>query len=174
MSQGRISPAAKGELVFTSFLFLAGLVVITDTALLPVPDMGGYVSPKVFSFAVGFLLTGLTLFQLVQVFRGKLGEPEGIEAGEVSNQSNWKSLALAIASLVFYVAFLQILGFIISATVLFSGVALSLGAKKKLWVVPIALALAASIYFGFTEGLNLNLPAGFEFVPGNEPEEVEW
>ena len=174
MSQRSLTPAAKGELVFTSFLFLAGLVVLTDTTLLVVPDTGGYVSPKIFAYAVGIALTSLSLFQIFQVLRGNLGEPEGIEAGEVSQKGDWKSLAIAIGSLVFYVVFLQLIGFVATATVLFSGVAYSLGAKKLWRIVLIALLVSTAIYVGFTQGLQLQLPAGFEFIPGNDPADVEW
>jgi len=174
MSQRSLTPAAKGELVFTSFLFLAGLVVLTDTTLLVVPDTGGYVSPKIFAYAIGIALTSLSLFQIFQVLRGNLGEPEGIEAGEVTQKGNWRSLAIAIGSLLFYVVLLQTLGFILSATVLFTGVAYALGAKKLWRIAIVAVLVSVAIYFGFTQGLQLQLPAGFEFVPGNAPEDVEW
>ena len=175
MSSRSLTPAAKGELVFTSFLFLAGIVVLADTTILTVPDTGGYVSPKIFPYAIGLLLTSLSIFQIFQVLRGKLGEPEGIEAGEVSQRGDWKSLSIAVASLIFYVLFLQLIGFIASATVLFSGVAYSLGAKKPWRILLIALGLSVAIFIGFTQGLQLQLPVGFDFVtPENTPTDVEW
>ena len=175
MSQRSLTPAAKGELVFTSFLFLAGIVVLTDTTILTVPDTGGYVSPKIFPYAIGLLLTSLSIFQIIQVLRGKLGEPEGIEAGELGQKGDWKALSIAVGSLIFYVVFLQLIGFVASATVLFSGVAYSLGAKKLWRIVLIALLLSFAIFVGFTQGLQLQLPVGFDFLtPATTPTDVEW
>jgi putative tricarboxylic transport membrane protein len=174
MSRSGLTSAAKGELVFTSFLFLAGVVVIADTAALPNILVDTAVSPKVFAFAVGFMLAGLSLFQIFQVLRGKLGTPDSIEGGELSAQSNWLALAVAIASLLFYVFFVQLLGFIISAGVLFAGLAWALGAKNKVRLAIYAFGFSAILFFLFTQGLQLQLPLGFEFIPGNSPADVEW
>ena len=72
MTRTGLTSAAKGELVFTSFLFLAGVVVLTDTALLPEPITESQVSPKFFGYLVGLLLTATPLFQIFQVLRGNL------------------------------------------------------------------------------------------------------
>ena len=174
MSRSGLTSAAKGELVFTSFLFLAGVVVITDTALLPDMLSDTYVSPKVFAFTVGFMLAGLSLFQIVQIFRGKLGTPDGIEGGQLSTNSNWMALAVAIGSLLFYVLFIELLGFILSAGVLFSGLSWALGAKNKVRMVLIAFAFSTIMFFAFTQGLQLPLPLGFDFLTGVEPTDAEW
>ena len=174
MSQKGLTSAAKGELVFTSFLFLAGLIILADTFVLPEPTVEAYVSPKVVAYAVGIALTVLSLYQIFQVLKGNLGQPDGIEGGEISKEANWGALGAAIGSLLFYAIFVQILGFIISASVLFAGIALALGAKNKLRVAIIAVVLSTILYFSFTMGLQLPLPAGFDFVPGLEPVDQEW
>ena len=174
MSQKGLTSAAKGELVFTSFLFLAGVIILADTFVLPEPTVEAFVSPKFVAYAVGIALTALSLFQIFQVLKGNLGKPEGIEGGEISKEANWVALGVAIGALAFYAIFVQILGFIVSASVLFAGIALALGAKNKVRVVIIAVVLSSILYFSFTMGLQLPLPAGFEFIPGLEPVEQEW
>jgi putative tricarboxylic transport membrane protein len=174
MSRVGLTSAAKGELVFTSFLFLAGVVVITDTAMLPDMLSDTYVSPKVFAFSVGFMLAGLSLFQIVQIFRGKLGTPDGIEGGQLSSSANWLALAVAIGSLLFYILFIQLLGFILSAGVLFSGLSWALGAKNKVRMVLIAFAFSTFMFLAFTQGLQLPLPLGFDFLTGVAPTDAEW
>jgi putative tricarboxylic transport membrane protein len=174
MSRVGLTSAAKGELVFTSFLFLAGVVVITDTAMLPEMLSDTYVSPKVFAFSVGFMLAGLSLFQIVQIFRGKLGTPDGIEGGQLSSSANWLALAVAIGSLLFYILFIQLLGFILSAGVLFSGLSWALGAKNKVRMVLIAFAFSTFMFLAFTQGLQLPLPLGFDFLTGVAPTDAEW
>lgn len=174
MTRTGLTSAAKGELVFTSFLFLAGVVVLTDTALLPEPSSDSQVSPKVFGYVVGVLLTVLPLFQIFQVLRGNLGVPEGIEGGEVSKTVNWLSLGIALAVLFFYAIFVQIIGFIVSASVLFFGLAYALGAKKLVRLGIISVALSAFLFFSFTELLLVPLPVGFDFITGVDPTDAEW
>jgi putative tricarboxylic transport membrane protein len=174
MKKTGLTSAAKGELVFTSFLFLAGIVVLTDTALLRETGVLSYVSPKIFAFAVGFMLTVLPIVQIIQVLRGNLGVPEGIEGGEVSETVNWFSLALAIGALVFYVTFIEILGFIIAAGVLFMGLAYALGATKILRTALIAFSVSIIVFFSFTQLLQVPLPLGFDFLTGNASIDQEW
>jgi putative tricarboxylic transport membrane protein len=174
MSRSGLTSAAKGELVFTSFLFLAGVVVLTDTALLSETGTLSYVSPKIFAFAVGIMLTVLPLIQVFQIFRGNLGTPEGIEGGQLSKTVNWFSLALAIASLVFYVMFIELLGFIIVAGVLFMGLAYALGARRILRIAIIAFSVSIVVFVSFTELLQVPLPLGFDFLNGNSSLDQEW
>lgn len=174
MTRTGLTSAAKGELVFTSFLFLAGIVVLTDTILLPEPSSESQVSPKVFGYVVGVMLTAVPLFQIFQVLRGNLGVPEGIEGGEVSKTVNWPSLGIALAVLFFYTFFVQLLGFIVSASVLFFGLAYALGAKKLLKLGIISVVLSAILYFSFTNLLLVPLPPGFEFITGLDPTDAEW
>jgi putative tricarboxylic transport membrane protein len=174
MSSKGLTSAAKGELVFTSFLFLAGVIVLTDTILLPETISESYVSPKFFGYIVGLMLTVLPLFQIVQVLRGKLGTPEGIEGGELSTTVNWPSLGIAIGALLFYTLTVQPLGFIVAAGVLFFGLAYALGAKKLVRLGIISFALSTFLFLAFTQGLNLPLPLGFDFLTGADPTDVEW
>jgi putative tricarboxylic transport membrane protein len=174
MSRSGLTSAAKGELVFTSFLFLAGVVVLTDTTLLPEPVSESYVSPKVFGYIVGLMLTILPVYQITQIMRGKLGVPENIEGGELSKTVNWPSLAIAIGALLFYTLTIQVIGFILSAGVLFFGLAYALGAKRLVRLGIIAFSLSTLLFIVFTQGLNLPLPLGFEFITGIDPTDEEW
>lgn len=164
----KINKAAKGELVFTSFLFLAGLIILIDTAALQVPENAEIVNAQVFPFAVGGLLLVLSVLQFGSVLRGNLGKPEDIEAGEVSAKPNWKALALVGGGLLQYALLVSVLSFIPTATVLFFCVAFALGAKKIWKIAIISLAMAATVYFVFTEGLQIQLPGEINFNFSNE------
>lgn len=163
-----LKQAAKGELVFTSFLFLAGLIILIDTAALQVPENAEIVNAQVFPFAVGGLLLVLSVLQFGSVLRGNLGKPEDIEAGEVSAKPNWKALALVGGGLLQYALLVSVLSFIPTATVLFFCVAFALGAKKIWKIAIISLAMAATVYFVFTEGLQIQLPGEINFNFSNE------
>ena len=169
---------AKGELVFTSFLFLAGLIVLFDAGQIPEDVGANYVSNKAFPSIIGWLLLVLAGIQLIRVIMGDRAEAEEIEGGVADKKLHLKPFALVFGGLLFFAFFAKILGFIISATVLFTAVVYALNTKKSRWfkVIPIALGLSLLIYFGFTQGLQVNLPWGFDFSfnTGEVIVEEEW
>ena len=170
-----IKRSAKGELVFTSFLFLAGVVVLWDASQLKESIMADYLGSRTFPTGVGIILVVLSALQLISVFRGNLGEPEGIEGGKADNKVHIKPLMLMLAGLSSFAFGIKYVGFPLAATVLFSFVVFALEPKKaKFYIVtPIAAAFAALIYFGFTLGLQINLPWGFDFNFGTAEVVVE-
>jgi putative tricarboxylic transport membrane protein len=68
-----------------------------------------------------------------------------------------------LGGLVFFALTVSLIGFPIAATVLFTMVVYALKPGETKWfvVVPIAAATAVVTYFGFTLGLQIDLPAGF-------------
>lgn len=163
--------SAKGELVFTSFLFVAGATVFWDTMNLATTAVDGVIGPKVFPFIIAISLMVLSSLQLISVIRGNLGKPEDIEGGTQVSKPNWKGLGIVIGALVAFILLQEIIGFMISATILFFSVAWTLGERKWLRLLLISIAISVAIYFGFTAGLQLNLPLGFEFLFPAEVEE---
>ena len=172
MSKNR---SAKGELVFTSFLFLAGVVVLWDASQLPELAFADFVGTRTFPSIIGWLLVALSVLQLVSVLRGNLGEPEGVEGGRVESKLRLKPFFLMISGLLVFAFGLPIIGFPISATILFTLVVYALNPVKTKWFIalPIAAATAAVVYFGFTLGLQIELPWGFNFDFGSSEVVVE-
>jgi putative tricarboxylic transport membrane protein len=174
---------AKGELVFTSFLLVLSLIVLWDSFNLVEVGLNVIVGPKIFAIGVGFLLLFLTSIQIVAVLRGDRGKPEGIEGGEFSNKPNWRSLAIVIGAIVYHIFALELIGFILATIPLFVAVAYALGETKWVRSLIVATVLTLTTFFGFTEGLQLDLPVGFEFInqdqviideDGNVVEEETW
>ncbi len=155
---------AKGELVFTSFLFATSVVVLVDTNNMIESNAVGFVGPKVFAFMVGILMFILSAIQLLAVFRGARGEPEGIEAGTTSNKPNWKAFAIVLAGLVSYATLVEIVGFLIMGPMLYFAVAKAIGSKNNFLTAVIAIVLSTVVFVGFTQGLQLYLPLGFDFI----------
>jgi putative tricarboxylic transport membrane protein len=170
----KISKAAKGELVFTSSLFLAAVVILFDTTGLRQAEGFAVIGPQLFAYIVGGSLLLLSTWQIIQVLRGNLGKPEEIEGGDFKSTPNWKALGLVLAGLLFYAFLVEIIGFMLCAAVLFYLVASALGEKRRIRLIFISIAIAVVVYFGFTAGLQISLPFGFEFIPGNEPVVEEW
>lgn len=155
---------AKGELVFTSFLLVLPIVVLWDSFNLVEVGINVIVGPKVFAIGVGFFLLLLVLIQLVAVFRGDRGVPESIEAGEVVSKSNYRALAIVIGAILFHIFTLEVIGFILATIPLFMAVAFALGEVRWVRSLIVATLLVVATFFGFTQGLELDLPVGFEFL----------
>jgi len=155
---------AKGELVFTSFLFVVSIVVLVDTAGIQQTEAVGFVGPEVFAYMVGGLLFVLSGLQILAVLRGERGTPEGVEGGVAVGEAKWRSFGLLVIGLLAYTSLLETLGFPIMGAVLFFMVAWALGARPRVRLGLIALVVSALIFVGFNEGLQLQLPSGLDTI----------
>jgi putative tricarboxylic transport membrane protein len=171
--------AAKGELVFTSFLFVVAVTVLVDTAGMTKSNAVGFVGPEVFAYMVGGLLLVLSGAQIVAVLRGERGTPEGVEGGIAVSDPNWKAFGILLSGVVLFALLMPIVGFPIMGAVLYFLVAKAIGAKRTIRTAIIAVLLSGSVFFAFNEGLQLQLPSGLDTVenilnpstdnaPGNE------
>lgn len=171
--------SAKGELVFTSFLFVVAVTVLVDTAGMTKSNAVGFVGPEVFAYMVGGLLLVLSGAQIIAVLRGERGTPEGVEGGIAVSDPNWKAFGILVSGVVLFALLMPIVGFPIMGAVLYFLVAKAIGAKRTLRTAIIAVLLSGSVFFAFNEGLQLQLPSGLDTVenilnpstdnaPGNE------
>ncbi len=167
--------SAKGELVFTSFLFVAGVVVIWDASQLPEVAFASFVSSGTFPSIIGWTLVALSGLQLFSVARGNLGQPEEVDGAQLESRIHPKPFLLMLLGLLFFAVGIGIVGFPISATVLFTLVVYALNTGKTKWfiAIPIGMATAAAVYLGFTLGLQIDLPFGFDFDFGTTEVIVE-
>ena len=135
--------------------------------------MRRWISLKPLTFA-GILMFVLSGMQLFAVIRGSRGEPEGIETGVLSNEPNWKALGIVGSGLISYALLVEILGFLVMGPILYFAVAKAVGAKKNLPLAVIAIVVSVIVYFGFTQGLQLYLPLGFDFILDPAGQESGW
>lgn len=124
--------------------------------------LGGYsqIGPRFFPFLVtaGLLICGAVL--MVQALRGKAAPAEESEDVDPAARVNWWPVALLSVALVVDILLIEILGFVISSTLLFWGAAFAFGSRRYLRDVLIGLILTSVVYLAFTRLLDLNLPAG--------------
>jgi putative tricarboxylic transport membrane protein len=125
-----------------------------------VPPGSGTVGPQIFPYVVSGFVIFISLGLFIQIFRGNLGIPEGTEFGEVVEKTDFKSLAMVAGSMLTYPLLIERAGFIIATSVVFFGVAFAYGAKNLLKNLAISLIFSLIVYFSFSKGLNVNLPAG--------------
>lgn len=149
-----------GELAFAGSLLILGLVVLYDTSKMLVPPGSGTVGPQIFPYLVSGFIVLISLGLFLQVFRGNLGVPEGTEFGEVVEKTDLKSLAMVAGSMLTYPLLIERAGFIIATSVVFFGVAFAYGAKNLLKNLIISIVFSLIVYFTFSKGLNVGLPAG--------------
>jgi putative tricarboxylic transport membrane protein len=126
--------------------------------LIPAGDES--VGPQVFPYLVGGFVIAISLGLFIQIFRGNLGVPEGTEFGEVIDKTDYKSLAMVAGSMLTYPILIERAGFIIATSVAFFGVSFAYGAKNLPKNLAISVIFSAIVYFAFSKGLNVNLPAG--------------
>ena len=125
-----------------------------------VPDGTSVISPKSFSYSIGAFLSITSVLLLADILSGNAGVSEGTEAGDPFQKADFKTMAQVVAAISANVILLDLLGFIVAATVSFWGVAYAFGARKYLKDFMVAIVFSVIVYFGFTQGLNINLPAG--------------
>ena len=150
----------KGELAFASSLLILGLVVFFDTKNMLVPPGSGTIGPQVFPYLVSGLVILVSLGIFVEIFRGNLGQSEGTEFGDIVDKTDYKSFLLVAGAMATYPLLIERAGFVAASTVAFFGVSYAFGAKNAPKNLLISVIFSLIVYFSFTRGLNVNLPAG--------------
>jgi putative tricarboxylic transport membrane protein len=134
-------------------LILVAAVVGYDAAGMHVPPVHARVGPKVFPYliACGLAAAGASIvWQAAR--RGGFAE--------ASSDTDWPAVAIVAAGLIVHMNILKPLGFVPAAIVLFMAVAAAFGSRRFLRDGAVAVLLAVATYFGFTQLLGLQLPAG--------------
>ena len=133
-----------------------------------IPQGSSIVSPQTFPYMVAAFTSFVGLLLILDVLRGNYGTPDGDEPGDPLIPVNYKTLMIVAAAIALHVILLQIAGYIVAATVCFSGVAYGFGSRKIVKDFFVSVAFSIIVYVAFTRGLNINLPAGFfEGIFGN-------
>ncbi|WP_460917161.1 tripartite tricarboxylate transporter TctB family protein [Plantactinospora veratri] len=88
-------------------------------------------------------------------------EPAGTEPeAEQASPVRWLPPALLCAALLGYVLLLEPAGFVLSSALFFVACARILGSRRWVRDIAVAAPLVAGVYYGFTRGLDIALPAG--------------
>ncbi|MFI6761803.1 tripartite tricarboxylate transporter TctB family protein [Micromonospora sp. NPDC050417] len=87
-------------------------------------------------------------------------DPEPAEGSEPDAPVQWLTPALLGAALLGYVLVLEPLGFVLASAVFFVASARILGSRRPIRDVLVAVPLVVAIHLGFTQLLEISLPAG--------------
>ena len=138
----KLSKHGKGELAFASSFFLLGLFVAWDTSRMDIPQDNSIVSPQTFPYIVASFAALVGLGLIFDVLRGNHGTPDGDEPGDPYTPLNFKRMAIVAVAIGMHVILLEIVGYVIAATVCFWGVAYAFGSRRILKDLMISFVFA--------------------------------
>lgn len=150
--------AALPDLLVGIFVLLLGGLAIWQAAAIPASPIYAQVGPKAVPYAVGAGLLLLGAGLTASALRG--GWSWTLEEVEAAPPANRKALGLLLAGLAANLVLIGPLGFSIAATVQFVLVAAAFGSRRLLRDLLLALVLSLAVWFGFVEGLGVNIGAG--------------
>ncbi len=151
----------RAELGVALLLGVIGVIVLVDAARLDVPySQSDPVGPRTLPFIVGGLLLVCAVALAVNVARGGHGEAEEGEDIDLSAPTEWRVVVPLVATFVGNVLLIDVLGWVISGTLLFWGSAWALGSRHPVRDLSISVALSLATFYGFYSGLGILLPAG--------------
>ncbi|HET6736523.1 tripartite tricarboxylate transporter TctB family protein [Mycobacterium sp.] len=149
-----------GEWVVSLALLGIGVVVLLDglnqAASVSASGVGAGFVPKV----VGVLLIALSLALMVQVARGRVGEPDESEGDVDVRHTRWVPLAVCVAAVLIFIAAVEPVGYVIVSSIVFWLTAWAAGARRIVRTAVIAVVLSLVVYLSFTRLLDISLPAG--------------
>ncbi|MFI7128454.1 tripartite tricarboxylate transporter TctB family protein [Nonomuraea sp. NPDC050153] len=118
------------------------------------------IGPRFFPMLVGGAMVLIGLLYVVDVIRGGHGDPEESEDVDVEAPTDWRSVGLVSGIFLAFTALLNVLGWIIGASLLFFGLSLALGAEHKVRSAVISVVVGLATYLLFVKGLGVALPGG--------------
>ena len=153
--------AGRSELGVALLLGVVGVVVLVDALRLNAPTTDSdRVGPQAFPITVAVLLLVCAVLLAVQVLRGGHGQAEEGEDVDLSAPTEWRVVLPLLGVFVANVLLIDVLGWVVSGTMLFFGCAWSLGSRHYVRDLAISLAMALVTFYGFYLGLGIHLPAG--------------
>lgn len=150
----------KSELGLSALLLGLGAFVLVETSRIDVPANATSIGPRFFPTVVGVLLVVVGSWLVVDVLRGGRGAMEAAEDIDLTRTSDWRTLVLLSAVFLGHAALLEVLGFAVAGTLLFFGVAASLGSRRWARDAAVSVLLATGVYVFFARFLGVGLPAG--------------
>ncbi|MEG9226096.1 tripartite tricarboxylate transporter TctB family protein [Aeromicrobium sp. Sec7.5] len=157
---------ARGKVVDTAqyglaaFLLVVGVLVLVDASGLEKGFADQPVQPYAFGFVIGTVLVLLSALLAIATWRGDVAEAEDGEDIDLTQGSDWATVAKL--GVVFSVVVLTIgwLGWAIVGAFLFVGTARILGSRRLILDIGIGVALSLLTWYGLYVGLGIPIPAG--------------
>lgn len=153
------APRDLAQLGLAAVLVLVGAVTLLDASRLDV-GFADPVGPRVFPTVIGVGTVVLGVLLAVSALRGGRGEVEGGEDVDLSQGSDWLTVARLVGVLVLTVLTVGWLGWAITGALLFAGAAWSLGSRTLVRDVLVGAVLSVGSWYAFYAGLGIPLSPG--------------
>jgi putative tricarboxylic transport membrane protein len=154
MTTGSSKPQRRPDgaaLVIAVILAAIAIVIFWQTSQMRVPPVQQRVGPQVFPYVVASGLVLLAIGTLVSALRN--GFPE-------RTRDDFRPIFWIVGGLVAQILLLSTAGFSVATGILFALTAKGFG-RGPLWqTIPIGIVFAFIVWFIFSRGLSLSLPAG--------------
>ncbi|NMG75410.1 tripartite tricarboxylate transporter TctB family protein [Aromatoleum diolicum] len=154
-THARIHP---GELLISLALLALGSFVVLETQ--GISETQGYsqVGPRLFPYLIG---TGLTLCGAWLGWQALTGGWRNVPLDDGTHAApDRMAFVIISAGVLLHMVLIGWAGFILASTLLFVLIARGFGSTKPVRNLIIAAVLSAVVFFLFTQGLGLTLPAG--------------
>lgn len=156
VTPGQRTRKSRGALVIPLVLLALGVFLVVGTTTMDEVGDGGLFGARTFPWIVAVLCFAMAAAMTVDILRPALpGAPT-----ETQDDINWAAVGTSVGGVVVFIVSLQWLGWILSATLLFTIVAVGLGNRRYLTCVLVGLAVASIIQLVFSGFLGVSLPAG--------------
>ncbi|MEV0827458.1 tripartite tricarboxylate transporter TctB family protein [Nonomuraea rubra] len=150
----------RPELGLAVVVLVLGVLVVVGTLDVSAAASQLGIGPRFFPVLVGGAMVLIGLFYVADVLRGGRGDPEESEDVDAEAPTDWRSLGLVSGIFLAFAALLDLLGWIVGASLLFFGLSVALGAGNKLRAAVIAVVMGVATYLLFVNGLGVRLPGG--------------
>ncbi|WP_423136458.1 tripartite tricarboxylate transporter TctB family protein [Microbacterium sp. HMH0099] len=134
--------------------------LVVGIVTMRVPPNAAFPGPQFFP---GIIAAGLYVFAIVLgigAVRAIGGTPDAAEPDERAVGVDWRSFAWVVGSFLAFAFLLGILGWIIAAALLFTGIARGFGQRNVLFALFVGVTISSLTYIAFDMGLGLSLPSG--------------
>lgn len=146
-----------GACIVAAAIILFGIGVLWSTTHIPVNAAFAKIGPRAFPYAIGAVLVGLGLVLLYEAYCQRWA----CEATDPDEPSpDLLPLAWVGAGLLANVLLIEVIGFILSSTVMYVLVARGFGAKRLWLAAVVGFLLALLAYYGFAQLLGLRMGGG--------------
>jgi putative tricarboxylic transport membrane protein len=149
----------RGEAIIAGGIVVLGVAMAFGT--LAIPRSGGYerIGPAAYPWAISLFLVIIGAILAREAWRGAAPASAG-NAGAGPSGFALRPFALVNLGLVLHLLLIERAGFVIASMTLFFCTARAMGARHWSVTTAIAFALSLAVYFAFSVGLDLALPAG--------------
>jgi putative tricarboxylic transport membrane protein len=146
---------SKAGLWIGLVLMVVAAVIAWNTSQMRIAPTYAKVGPQIFPYLAALALAatgGFFIFQTLGSGRERI-IPD-------TDDTDWRALISISLGFLFEIIFINLLGFVLSASALFVAVAYGFGSRRYVRDIATALILSTLAFLVFTRLLNLQLPSG--------------